>query len=289
MAKSRFLTFSKSADDYKKSRARAADSHENPFAMSEGELFSQLPRAPGPTLFLDRFTAADMTKRLEDTGFWAAMIQKGVRRPRLALERVEPDEHRLLILDEEAPAPLRMMELRLTLTRLEIPTATGAAMAGESYEMLAINWAMLQNPRINFTKEHPQFPGQEHPGLGLGRKCQEFLVTLARELRRDGLINYPQFFHNAVIYRDEYSIVDPIRQGELLAMIRDLSKRPLHLASHAIAAGKLMDKVDHRAVEWKPDAMICPIRRRLKKYFETSAYRKAVESSAASHAYDLAL
>ena len=259
---------------------------EDPFVLSQAELFGQLPQAIGPALFLDRFTVEDMTARLESSGFLSAMIQKGIRQPSLVIQRVDPDEHRLLIHDKSGPEPLKIMELRMTFGRLELPDSS-SFISRNSFDVLIVNWMMLQNPRARFSTERPQLPGQEYPGLGLGRKSHEFLLQLGLELRRAGLVNHPQYFHNAVFYRDKYYFVDPCKQGELLAMVRDLSKYPMAISSPAVDEGRLMDTQRHQTIEWHPGAMVCPIRKRLRKYFDSAKYRQSVEESMESHAYDL--
>jgi hypothetical protein len=259
------------------------------FALSEAEMFSQLPQAIGPSLFLDRFTLDEVHDRLASTSFLSAMVKKGIFNPRLEMLCVEPDEHRLIVFDDSGPEPVKMIELRLALTRLEIPAAMGSSSSKSLFEMLAINWAMMQNPRAAFSAERPQLPGQEHPGLGLGRKCHEFLVRLGGELRRDGLINHPQYIHNAIIYRDEYYFIDPLRQGELLAMVRDLARYPIDVVSHAIAEGKLVDVQRQIRVKWVPEVMVCPLHKRLSSYFEGREYREAVQKSLSSRSYDLSI
>ena len=273
-----------------KSREKApAPSTRDPFTLSEAELFSQLPQAIGPSLFLDRFTFDELHARLESSGFLSAMVEKGVCDPRIEILRVEPDEHRLIVFDTSGPEPLKMIELRLTLMRMQIPDGVSSSSLKSLFEMLAIDWAMLQNPRAAFSPERPQLPGQEHPGLGLGRKCHEFLIQLGVELRRDGLVNHPQYIHNAIIYRDEYYFIDPQRQGELLAMVRDLARFPIAVISHAVGEGKLVDVHRQIQIEWNPEVMVCPIHKRLSGYFESREYRETVQRTLSSQSYDLAL
>lgn len=251
-------------------------------------MLSQLPQAIGPSLFLDHFTSDEVFTQIESTSFLSAMKKKGVLAPRIELARVEPDEHRLIVLDDSESEPMKMIELRLALMRLEVPVLAGSPSLTGLFEMLAINWVMMQNPRAAFTKERPQLPGQEHPGLGLGRKCHEFLVHLGAGLRRDGLVNHPQYFHNAVFYRDDYYFIDPKRQGELLAMFRDLARYPIGVVSQAIADGRLVDVRQQMRMDWDAEEMVCPIQERLNDYFQGREYREVVEATLSSSSYDLA-
>lgn len=285
--RSSFLQFEKLLNPKKGKEPKRSKS--DPFMLSEAELFGQLPQSFGPALFLDRLAIEDLKVSLFKTSFLSAMVQKGILKPKIEIQRVEPDEHRLLIFNEEEQKPVKWIELRLALAKLELPALEGYRPARTPFEMLAINWAMLQNPHASFSRIRPRLPGQEHPGLGLGRKCQEFLVYLSNELACAGLINHPQYFHNAVFYRDEYFFVDPLRQGELLAMIRDLAKYPVDVSSPAVADGKLIDARRRTAIEWHPEVMVCPTRQRLKFYFGCTGYRRAVEEAMKANSYDLAL
>ncbi|MBZ5536555.1 MAG: hypothetical protein LAO31_11410 [Acidobacteriia bacterium] len=273
----------------KKSKKSMGSVRPDPFTLSESEMLSQLPQAIGPSLFLDHFTFDEVSAQIESTSFLSAMKKKGVPIPRVELMRVDPDEHRLIVFDDSESEPVKMIELRLALTRMEVPALAGYSTLPSLFEMLAINWVMMQNPRAAFTENRPQLPGQEHPGLGLGQKCQEFLVHLGAELRRDGLVNHPQYFHNAMFYRDEYYFIDPRRQGELLAMFRDLARYPIGMASQAIADGRLIDVQRQIRVEWDPEGMVCPIHNPLGDYFQSREYREAVQRTLSSCMYDLVL
>ncbi len=260
-----------------------------PFSISEAELFSQLPQAMGPVLFLGRYTLEDVVERLERSGLLPGLVQKGIKHPQVVLQPHKEDEHRLYILDEAATTTILLVELRLSLTKLIHPDPIDIVHEAESHQMLSANWVLLQNPYESFSEEKPALPGQEHPGLGLGRKCHQFLARLAGELHCDGVLNYPQFYHNALFYRDEYFFLDPAQQGQLMAMIRDLSKYPVHVASRAIAEGKLKDVHQDRLLEWSPEVMVCPLQEELRRYFESRNYRGIVEQAMQSQEFDLAI
>lgn len=249
------------------------------FSLLETEVFNQLYPTVDAEMFLRRFTRDDLISRLNSSGILPELEAMGFTRCRVLTERVEPEEHRLFISDESGPFPSKLVEVRLAFARLDLPR--------DLFALLSINWILLQNPRAAFSRHRPQLPGQDFPGLGLGRRFQSFLVELAQELELHGLENHPQYFHNAVFYHDAYYFADPVRQGEFLAMIRHLSKFPIAVASRAIEEGRLIEAHHGQKVDWVAGAMVCPLARSLRDYFKSAEYEAEKERSLASHSFDL--
>jgi hypothetical protein len=59
----------------------------------------------------------------------------------------------------------------------------------------------MQHPRRVFSTAHPRLPGQAFPGTGMGRQVHDLLVLLCRRIGRDALLNTPERFHLAALYR----------------------------------------------------------------------------------------
>jgi hypothetical protein len=125
-------------------------------------------------------------------------------------------------------------------------------------------------------------PGQSYPGLGLGRRLYRVLWRIARELGKDALSAYPMYYHNAVYYSEGFSYLEPRRQGELLALKRDLAHLPLHLASEEIRQGR----VSAGDAKWEPGEMMAPVSRRVSSYFAGAEYRAAVQKAASEFAFE---
>ena len=97
-------------------------------------------------------------------------------------------------------------------------------------EMTVIEWMCMQNPLKEFDVEvRPQLPGQKHRGLGAGRKVGPMLVHLANIKGRDGLLNFPEYFHNAIIYEMQgFRFINPAFQGyyrTLMGMFSEISRK----------------------------------------------------------------
>ena len=154
----------------------------------------------------------------------------------------------------------------------------------QDLDLVNVKWIALQNPKMCFTPEKPRFPGQKYPGTGLMKLAFTTLINLAKEKSRDGILNFPEHIHNAIIYRD-FRFVDPNDQGRFMRMAKDLrndiQKRGLAIVSWAVYLGFL--RCNGEQVVWEPHEMMYPISRRMKAYFKSREYvriaREAEESS----------
>ena len=77
-----------------------------------------------------------------------------------------------------------------------------------------IEWLSMQNPTESFSKERPQLPDQKHPGLKIARNVITMFEDLAKKHDRDGLLNFPEHFHNAWLYsRKNMFFLNPQVEG----------------------------------------------------------------------------
>jgi hypothetical protein len=138
-----------------------------------------------------------------------------------------------------------------------------------------------------FTAERPQLPGQSYPGLGVGRKLYRLLWRMARELGKDGLSAYPMYYHNAVYYSAGFSYLAPEKQGELVALMRDLSHVPLAVASEGINDGRLCAGSAGKIVDWNPGEMFAAVSRRLSSYMVSREYKSEAKRAASELSFRL--
>ncbi|RUS20261.1 hypothetical protein BC937DRAFT_95588 [Endogone sp. FLAS-F59071] len=148
----------------------------------------------------------------------------------------------------------------------------------DKYTITIIEWLCMQDPKRSFTEDRPQLPGQEHPGLKIGRKVVNLLLDLAKKHGRDGMGNVPEHFHNAYLYqRKGYRFINPAFQGffdSIIAELQfDLDTYGLAVVSWAFKNGHLRDNQD-RMIIWHPEDQIYPISSRLRAYFTSRAYRR---------------
>lgn len=154
------------------------------------------------------------------------------------------------------------------------------------YEFLFVEWLYSQNPKINFSESKPKLPGQKYPGLHTGKIILELLIMTSKRLKLSGIINIPQYFHNAQIYSKKFSIYDPLIEGKRMAIERDLlSKHNLAKVSWAIEENKVYE--NGNLFHWEPTLQIVPLRSSLYKYFNSEKYKKIVKDAMNSFVYEI--
>ena len=120
-------------------------------------------------------------------------------------------------------------------------------------EVLYVHWVSAQDPRRRFGRRRPRLPGQEAPGLGLGREILELLIIIARRLHLAGVAFTPAHYHIAFIVRARFRFIDPVAQGRFLAAVRDLGRLSLAAVSAAFAEGRV--RLNGEPAAWEPSEM----------------------------------
>lgn len=154
----------------------------------------------------------------------------------------------------------------------------------ERYDVIHIHWLTLQDPKREFSPRRPMFPDQQHPGLGIGHEVLELLIVMAYRLKKDGLLIYPEFFHNALLYRPSFMFYDPAREGFVNALDRDMGDRCLTEKAWLMYHECVIDKETGEYIRWQSHEQLLPIDKRIeKKVFESKRYRLARANSEMMH------
>ena len=178
----------------------------------------------------------------------------------------------------------------LMMGRIRIAAPAGLEPANPPLELLSIEWMMLQNPTESFAPDHPRWPGQEHPGLGLNHEIMLLHIQSAKRLGLDGVVNHPSRYHVAFLGRDRIYFLDPVIQGRFDALREALGGLDLTEATWKMERGEVRWADDHSPVRWHPRDYVLPISRRLVDYFDSQAYqRPRAESYEASVRRGIAL
>ena len=143
---------------------------------------------------------------------------------------------------------------------------------GDPLELLSIEWLMLQNPTREFSLRHPQWPGQEHPGLGVAEQTIMMLFQAAHRLELDGVVQHPSRYHIAFICSSQFVFVDPKIQGRFMALREALSHLDLNDATWMMERGEVHWADDHTPVEWIPEDIVIPTSDRLVVYLGSQEY-----------------
>lgn len=240
--------------------------------FTNGDLLGQLTDKKGPTLWLGHYTEHEILHLLEKFGILPVLKEQGFANPIIIVDPLDPFVQALRIFNEKAVAENQLAEFRLR----EATFSHQYLAVGAPLTMLQIEWLMLQNPRVKFSPERPRLPGQRHPGLGLGKQTVQFLMHLAKAHRLAGVLNFPEFFHNAYLYLEHFYYCNPHLKGMVLALRRDLIELSLAELSWAIDLGCVIDANTSQNYEWQADALVLPLDKKMKKYFSSEEYEQQV-------------
>jgi len=239
-------------------------------------------------LFLNYYSPEGLVTALEEYGIYDLLKKKGFDDFVLSVKVDDVYRHcaRVYWGGVEDPSHL-LIELILregTIRSARDGKAQDGVAAGQ-HSLLIIEWLCLQNPSVCFSPDRPPLPGQTHPGLGIGYEILGLLILMAKRTRKDGLLNRPQFYHNARVYHERFKFFDPVREGRLLALMRDTGDDPLTDVSWAIHHGCLRDASAGEKVVWEGGEQTYPLSPKLQDYFASRRYRDIVWETAANTRY----
>jgi len=238
-------------------------------------------------LFLGRYSKDDLVALMEKTGLMGVIRKKGYSDLIITISR-EDYTSRLYINHERFDKETRLVELVLR-EGVFRPKKTFIERFdfNDGLPMILVEWLALQDPSGSFSAERPRLPGQEYPGLGGLRNLQAMLYYFGENGGKDAVVDVPQHYHAAVIYsrlyssiyKRLYSFISPADAGQLEAMIRDLTDRPLADVSLAISDGCLINVNTGESEFWRPSEQIYPTSARIQEYVDCEDYRLIVEES----------
>lgn len=221
------------------------------------------------THFLEFFSRRGLVKLGLQFGLVDELRKKGFR-PRMRIVTSEPPHHMLRIYDKSEKPENLLLELA---AHRETTVAAKNDMPAGTYHFLFVDWLLLQNPRLKFTASRPRLPGQEYPSLGLGLPIGEVLMLVTERLKLDGMLTFPNHFHNGVLYSRKMHFVNPVYQAQMRAVQRDLSTFSLAEQSWAVELG-CVQHVDGSVYQWTGAEMMLPVHPKLAAYPHSSHYEK---------------
>jgi len=248
--------------------------------LSEGDLDEQLAGDKTSELFLGHFEKRRIRNALDNFGILRELIARGYTEIHLELQARGPHEHFLRLYDQSRDKRELLSEIILKEGRYVPTSIPGLDMtACPVMDVLCIEWILMQDYRGTFQAGRRRLPGQNYPGLGVGRQVVHLLDWVANLLQKDALLNMPEYFHNAVFYDRWFKFVDPRRQGEMTAILRDLSLAGYDIVdmSHAALFNCLNDRRTGRAFQWEAGEQIQPITGAVKYFFTSQTYWEIVK------------
>jgi len=269
----RFKPFRRHPDD-----DRAQDKPEG-VDLTESEIGEQLDGEKVSALFLGSFELDLIRRALDRFGIAKRLAEIGYTDLEFHFRPHGPFEHFLTIRDGSDPDKPQIGEVVLKESR-SIPAEQHLPeLHLPSLSLLSIEWILMQHIHGQFTAERRRLPGQNHPGLGIGTQVVELLRWVAKIMRKDGLMNIPEYFHNAIFYAKWFFFLDPKVQGAMEAVYEQLTAQGRDICDISFAAyfDCLIDEKTGAPFAWTPHEQILPISETLIDYFKHPTYARLVD------------
>lgn len=261
---------------------------ENGISLSEDELFGSGMERPPSLFFLGYYSKEGIELALKKYGIYKRFQQIGFGNLQLFLDTRDPYRQRLAIYSviEQLNARLLLAEIVVRRKHVKLEPPFPSPIAGRNFEMLFVEWMCMQDPRKKFTAERPQLPGQDYPGLGGGKIALELIVMACRRLRLSGVLNVPEYFHNAQMYSKALKFVDPACEGKRQAIERDLLKEN-NLAAASWAIDLNCVRENGEPFKWFICEQLIPLHPQLKEYFQSKEYEALAKQARERYHYAL--
>lgn len=256
--------------------------------IEEEDIFADLMQKRGTELFLGKYTMAAIQAVLEKKNFIKDAKKKNLWPIVFALDSSEfPPLQRLQIFHKEKKQENVIVDLKIRDTIFRPKNELAEATSHSAFKLLFLEWLTLQNPLLEFTPERPALPGQNYPGLKLGKKILDIFAYVAWINNSDGIMAFPCYFHNALLFMRAFRFLRPEKRGEVLAIRKAFSRDiPFHRLAWVVHLNCLRDG-EGRIYEWKAEEQIYPINKNLKHFFISKDYKEKVKQAVQSHKFNI--
>ncbi len=255
-------------------------------SFQEDEIFSSAVSKRGTSLFLGRYTLNQVAATLKKRNFFKEAKKRKLWPLEFDLDSSEYPLQRFRIFHEKKKSENMIVDLKIKEGVFRLKKELTLDFPVSECSFLFLEWLTLQNPLLNFSVEKSPLPGQKHPGLGLGKKVVDIFIHLARITDKDGIIAFPAYFHNALLFSRYLYFINPEKTGEIQAIretFPDVTFKQLAWIVHL----DCMRDSEGKKYEWKAEEEVYPLNKDLKRYFESKAYRKIVEESKKHLSYQI--
>jgi hypothetical protein len=254
--------------------------------LGEGEIFSALGERRGTTLFLGKFTMTEVLAVLGRQGFLKEAKKRDLWPLFFDLDSAAYPLQRLRIYRQDKTPDSLIVDLKIREGPFTPQGDLPAEAPRRSFASLLLEWLTLQNPSAEFSERHGALPGQQHPGLGMSRKVMDIFTYLGKVMRKDAILAFPAFYHNAILFSRYFRFFDPRKEGEILSLRRTFSHMPIKQLAWAVHLNCLRT-ADGRPYEWASSVQVYPLAKDLKDYLDSRAYKTAVKEALKASVFQL--
>jgi hypothetical protein len=236
--------------------------------------------------FLNIFSDSDMYNLFQKAGLIERLTRLGFRRLLIDIERTNEQVFSLRLYHERIHHGSMLMDFRLSEKRYN-PGEEIIALCPQCRQanFIVLEWLSMSDPKGKFTSRRPQLPGQKAPGLGALGNLFDAMLLIGEEMRRDGFLEVPDHYHNAVFYSKKFRFIDPAREGMMLALARDTKMHSLADVSWGLVTGTVMERATGSPVVYTPSEQVFPMSQAMRSYFDSPQYRDLVRRAADAKRY----
>jgi hypothetical protein len=245
--------------------------------FEEEEIFSTLEEKRGTSLFLGRYTLNEVKVVLNKKSFFKEARKRKLWPLDFDLDSSEFPLQRLQIFYQEKKPENMIVDLKIKEDVFHPKKKIASYPSLSEYKFLILDWLTLQNPLLEFSQEKSPLPGQKHPGLNLGKKVSDIFVYLARLSRKDGVLAFPNYFHNALLFSRNFYFLNPEKLGEVLAIKASFPEVTFKKLAWIVYLDCMREK--GKKYEWKAEEQIFPLSKTLINYFDSKSYKEKVKES----------
>jgi len=254
--------------------------------FNQEDVLSDLTGKKGTLLFLGKYTLKEVLLVLSRRNFLKDAKKRNLWPLAYAMDSSQFPLQRFQIFYEEESNKNIIVDLKIKEGTLQSNKNVPKDFPKGHFKFLILEWLTLQNPIQDFSRERMPLPGQNHPGLNLGKKVVDVFAYLARISQLDGLIAFPAYFHNALLFSRYFRFLRPEKEAEvrrIRKVFRNISFRELAWIVHL----SCLKAKDHKVYEWEAEEQIYPLNKSLKRYFESKSYRDRVREIRQSLSYSI--
>ena len=244
------------------------------FLMEKEEIFLELSEKKGSSLLLGKYSLNEVLVVLKKKNYFKEARKRNLWPLEYEMDSSEfPPLQRFKIFYKEKKQENMIVDLKIREGELKPRKEIASAFSISEFKFLILDWLTLQNPLQAFSPEKPPLPGQTYPSLSLGKSVIDLFIYLARLTRSDGILVYPAYFHNAILFSRAFHFLNPEKKAQVLAIKKsfpDISFKQLAWIVHL----NCLRQNDGKIFEWKAEEQVLPLDKGLKKYFDSKIYRE---------------
>ena len=246
---------------------------EKSLLIEDQEIFSELAEKSGTSLFLGRYSLNAVLAVLKKRGFLKQAQKRGLWPLEFDLDSSEyPPLQRFRIFCRSRNPENVVVDMKIKEAKYKIKNEIGFKIPMPEFCFLTLDWLTLQNPLMEFSEERSPLPGQKYPGLSLGKKVLDLFIYLARLNGNSGILAFPAYFHNALLFSRYFFFINPEKKAEVMDIRKTFPKISFKELAWIVHLNCMKGGED-KTYEWKAEEMVFPLDKTLVKYFNSRQYR----------------